>query len=104
MTLGNQRLGEIVGPAGFGAFDLDKGGVDGVVGRLCFAALDEVGHVGEAFVDLVLITRVATKEEIVHVEAIRHDLVAHGLKDRKSTRLNSSHGYISYAVFCLKKK
>src|SRR2546422_2084499 len=30
----------------------------------------------------------------------------HGNKeiDRKSTRLNSSHGYISYAVFCLKKK
>src|SRR2546422_8594301 len=27
-----------------------------------------------------------------------------GLPDRKSTRLNSSHGYISYAVFCLKKK
>src|SRR5205809_2673895 len=27
----------------------------------------------------------------------------HG-RDRKSTRLNSSHGYISYAVFCLKKK
>src|SRR2546422_4855314 len=25
-------------------------------------------------------------------------------QDRKSTRLNSSHGYISYAVFCLKKK
>src|SRR2546422_1128735 len=31
--------------------------------------------------------------------------VAHRLDlDRKSTRLNSSHGYISYAVFCLKKK
>src|SRR2546422_7620513 len=32
---------------------------------------------------------------------------SHGLgvaEDRKSTRLNSSHGYISYAVFCLKKK
>src|SRR5687768_18070168 len=32
---------------------------------------------------------------------------AHGdamFSDRKSTRLNSSHGYISYAVFCLKKK
>src|SRR2546430_12672000 len=28
----------------------------------------------------------------------------HGLKDRKSTRLNSSHSQISYAVFCLKKK
>src|SRR2546429_5775796 len=27
-----------------------------------------------------------------------------GQIDRKSTRLNSSHGYISYAVFCLKKK
>src|SRR2546422_4936394 len=27
-----------------------------------------------------------------------------GALDRKSTRLNSSHGYISYAVFCLKKK
>src|SRR2546422_5718004 len=32
----------------------------------------------------------------------RGDLGGH--RDRKSTRLNSSHGYISYAVFCLKKK
>src|SRR2546429_6594039 len=32
----------------------------------------------------------------------RHLRIAKG--DRKSTRLNSSHGYISYAVFCLKKK
>src|SRR2546429_6984150 len=31
-------------------------------------------------------------------------LPAEGHQDRKSTRLNSSHGYISYAVFCLKKK
>src|SRR2546422_3100609 len=30
-----------------------------------------------------------------------HDVLS---GDRKSTRLNSSHGYISYAVFCLKKK
>src|SRR3712207_8467639 len=29
---------------------------------------------------------------------------AHGIQDRKSTRLNSSHANISYAVFCLKKK
>src|SRR2546429_6977239 len=39
---------------------------------------------------------------------LRHDQrVGRGgglLEDRKSTRLNSSHGYISYAVFCLKKK
>src|SRR2546422_6086221 len=37
------------------------------------------------------------------VERRLRDGVARGL-DRKSTRLNSSHGYISYAVFCLKKK
>src|SRR5687768_18233434 len=30
--------------------------------------------------------------------------IDHSAEDRKSTRLNSSHGYISYAVFCLKKK
>src|SRR3712207_8305616 len=32
------------------------------------------------------------------------DLVSHRVEDRKSTRLNSSHANISYAVFCLKKK
>src|SRR2546422_4510752 len=32
------------------------------------------------------------------------DLSQSRSEDRKSTRLNSSHGYISYAVFCLKKK
>src|SRR3989449_6640498 len=36
-----------------------------------------------------------------YVRTIRPSLI---VKDRKSTRLNSSHGYISYAVFCLKKK
>src|SRR5687768_18367291 len=49
----------------------------------------------------------------VHQEGLtgRADLrasltIANGIQaeDRKSTRLNSSHGYISYAVFCLKKK
>src|SRR3989449_4997926 len=34
----------------------------------------------------------------------RMSLRAAEVADRKSTRLNSSHGYISYAVFCLKKK
>src|SRR5687768_17645583 len=43
-------------------------------------------------------------------QAAPAQLVRHGMAgpqlalDRKSTRLNSSHGYISYAVFCLKKK
>src|SRR5687768_17883892 len=38
---------------------------------------------------------------------LQHNLEKHQsliTADRKSTRLNSSHGYISYAVFCLKKK
>src|SRR2546427_7398970 len=34
----------------------------------------------------------------------RRNHPAHQLEDRKSTRLNSSHSQISYAVFCLKKK
>src|SRR2546422_1794054 len=35
---------------------------------------------------------------------VRVELTPRRWRDRKSTRLNSSHGYISYAVFCLKKK
>src|SRR2546422_6495587 len=44
--------------------------------------------------------------DIDHVVDTAEDaVIAIGrLQDRKSTRLNSSHGYISYAVFCLKKK
>src|SRR5687768_9877732 len=38
------------------------------------------------------------------VTAQRAELTLLQIEDRKSTRLNSSHGYISYAVFCLKKK
>src|SRR2546429_6484010 len=37
-------------------------------------------------------------------EGLGGEAGARGKLDRKSTRLNSSHGYISYAVFCLKKK
>src|SRR2546429_3605673 len=48
--------------------------------------------------------------KITSREDIRPEIWSGGLRvqfelgDRKSTRLNSSHGYISYAVFCLKKK
>src|SRR3712207_7710676 len=38
------------------------------------------------------------------VEEVDEHVVAERLRDRKSTRLNSSHANISYAVFCLKKK
>src|SRR2546422_6058080 len=37
-------------------------------------------------------------------ESLPHHHACKTAQDRKSTRLNSSHGYISYAVFCLKKK
>src|SRR5438128_8767744 len=42
-------------------------------------------------------------EKMPGVKAV-HIVQGPGAKDRKSTRLNSSHGSISYAVFCLKKK
>src|SRR2546422_3498623 len=45
--------------------------------------------------EAVVPEEVEVAEEVPEIE---------GIEDRKSTRLNSSHGYISYAVFCLKKK
>src|SRR5687768_17781856 len=48
-----------------------------------------------------------TNEAEIEVQGEKHTVKAGGWTpwvDRKSTRLNSSHGYISYAVFCLKKK
>src|SRR5687768_17786113 len=49
---------------------------------------------GEDLGVLALVDRL----EVVDVRGLKP------IEDRKSTRLNSSHGYISYAVFCLKKK
>src|SRR5256884_2401808 len=46
----------------------------------------------------------AIVEEITRRENSQRYKIGHRELDRKSTRLNSSHGYISYAVFCLKKK
>src|SRR3712207_7001976 len=51
--------------------------------------------------------RAETVPELPEVEVVRRGLdqwVAGRTVDRKSTRLNSSHANISYAVFCLKKK
>src|SRR2546422_4884725 len=44
----------------------------------------------------------AALRRILHLLGTGKDVAL--VTDRKSTRLNSSHGYISYAVFCLKKK
>src|SRR2546422_6794937 len=46
-------------------------------------------------------TNIPSSQESPNTSEPRIDPTA---SDRKSTRLNSSHGYISYAVFCLKKK
>src|SRR3712207_6956201 len=46
-------------------------------------------------------TSIAQDDEVVRVNT---ELVVLNVTDRKSTRLNSSHANISYAVFCLKKK
>src|SRR5205809_5565300 len=55
---------------------------------------DAPGERGNSFPSVALERE---PEMILAVEALL-------LQDRKSTRLNSSHGYSSYAVFCLKKK
>src|SRR2546428_6977515 len=57
--------------------------------------------------DVRLLDRGVAEQDLLHLErrhvdAARLDHLLHA--DRKSTRLNSSHDQISYAVFCLKKK
>src|SRR2546430_10339234 len=51
----------------------------------------------------VMLWEILTGQRLFDGETISHTL-ADVLRDRKSTRLNSSHSQISYAVFCLKKK
>src|SRR3712207_6921459 len=58
----------------------------------------DLDHVGSAFHE-----RVEDRAAALEVRVAQHDEAAEG-SDRKSTRLNSSHANISYAVFCLKKK
>src|SRR2546430_3963368 len=49
-----------------------------------------------------VVPRVRSRGHLRHVPALRRHRL--GSQDRKSTRLNSSHSQISYAVFCLQKK
>src|SRR2546430_5327839 len=58
-------------------------------------------------VDCVVLDRVDLAEEEISFRSVGHGRIQSGIgacRDRKSTRLNSSHSQISYAVFCLKKK
>src|SRR2546429_5526817 len=64
------------------------------------SSMSEGGSQDLAFETLALIMKA-----LAMLEAGEICVVGFGADvDRKSTRLNSSHGYISYAVFCLKKK
>src|SRR2546422_6688596 len=47
---------------------------------------------------------VVDDQDLVRTVGLAERPLNRAREDRKSTRLNSSHGYISYAVFCLKKK
>src|SRR5256885_4081869 len=47
---------------------------------------------------------VIARQDIKTIRVSKVSMMPEGLEDRKSTRLNSSHLVISYAVFCLKKK
>src|SRR5437899_9228196 len=53
---------------------------------------------------LAVAIKISTQEEWVHVKRDFVLVAERTIGDRKSTRLNSSHLGISYAVFCLKKK
>src|SRR2546429_5662810 len=54
-------------------------------------------------VDIVADGRIM-RDTVLEFRAVAAEDFTQQVEDRKSTRLNSSHGYISYAVFCLKKK
>src|SRR3712207_7464443 len=56
-----------------------------------------------AFTGLVLVDSLLTGNFAGFWDGLKH-LILPAMADRKSTRLNSSHANISYAVFCLKKK
>src|SRR3712207_8981323 len=59
---------------------------------------------GGAAIDATLGTPVPADQPILIAFDLGSDSVTVPAEDRKSTRLNSSHANISYAVFCLKKK
>src|SRR2546430_10460223 len=64
-----------------------------------------ISAAGQRSKAMALLRRVKEIEaEDKYVEAGRYGGLYHLYLDRKSTRLNSSHSQISYAVFCLKKK
>src|SRR6266700_4611434 len=92
MALGDERLGEIVSPTGFGALHLNESGAYGFVGGLRFTALDDVGDVVQASSDSIFVARIAAEEKVIHVEAIQHDLVTHGFNSADAFQSGSGIG------------
>src|SRR5258708_24872236 len=86
---------------GFSTFGLDLRGLEDFA-PLRYLAPDEVGEfLGRARRDVDGVEALAYVRSAEHLADIAGEP---GDEDRKSTRLNSSHQIISYAVFCLKKK
>src|SRR5690606_41327862 len=104
---GGRQLGGLVGVVAAHlrhgvALGHDAGALAGAAGGL-------VAHVGDALDPPVVDELGDLRHEVVRVDLVGQlgddeALAALDLLDRKSTRLNSSHVKISYAVFCLKNK
>src|SRR5687768_18235354 len=77
------------------SFDLHAGQTLGIVGE---------SGCGKSVTARSILRIVERPGRIVGGQVLLRNDPDHPDEDRKSTRLNSSHGYISYAVFCLKKK
>src|SRR3712207_8260190 len=80
---------------------------DEVDGRVLLELVDRLAAVlREPHVHATRLQRAREREDVAHVVVDDQDgpPLQDGVGDRKSTRLNSSHANISYAVFCLKKK
>src|SRR5438445_9177972 len=80
---------------------LTEGGKQKLLGQLSALDLDSISKLTKEYVTQK--PHIALPKDIRPVKVYPHKPTAE-LKDRKSTRLNSSHANISYAVFCLKKK
>src|SRR5687768_17956753 len=89
-------VSQILAEAGCSIIDINQTVVQG---KFAMVIIADTSRAGESTTELKERLRGAGENLGVRIYAQREDLL-----DRKSTRLNSSHGYISYAVFCLKKK